>query len=198
MLCIASSSCLSRPSAGVFVCRQLGASSAFQSAAVFAHVLQIILLAYPGNEIFMLLVMPIFHSGVWVFMPWLLWAALNDSRSGRAGLFVLTALLALSDLIVVPWFVGPFFVAVGMAWWQGGFSSKRALESSAIVAFGDGDRSLVVQFVHAICRRAKTLPTFFPSKWTPFSVIWSSKGGGCWRWPTNMDGWQSFGCCLRR
>ena len=118
----------------VFVCRQLGASSAFQSAAVFAHVLQILLLTYSGNEIFMLLVTPNFHTGIWIFMPWLLWAFLNGSWVGKTTLFILVALLALSDLIVLPWFVGPFFVAVGIVWWRGGFSSRRVLESYAIVA----------------------------------------------------------------
>ena len=110
----------------VLVCRRLGGGGLAQCVAVFAHALSVILLAYAGNDIFFLLLLPVSHAGVWAVMPWLLLAFLSFSYRGNVSLFVMLFLLGGSNLIVMPWFVGPFCVTLAVFQWQGRLSGRYA------------------------------------------------------------------------
>ena len=111
----------------VLVCRRLGGGGLTQCMVVFAHALPVILLTYAGNDLFFLLLPPIVHAGVWAVMPWLLLAFLSFSYRGNVSLFVMLVLLGASDLIVVPWFVGPLCATLAVFWRRGDLSGRYAV-----------------------------------------------------------------------
>ena len=89
----------------ILVCRRLGAGPLVQGAVPLAYAVQILLLAYGENELFLpaIVLVPI-HSGTWSAVPYLLWACLGYSRAKVCLLFGLLTLIAAGDLIIVPWF----------------------------------------------------------------------------------------------
>ena len=112
----------------VLVCRRLGAGPLVQGAVPLAYAVQILLLAYGENELFLpaIVLLPI-HSGTWAGVPWLLWTCLGYSRAKVRLLFGLLTLIAASDLAIVPWFVAPTFLTIILQWWRKDIPSRPAV-----------------------------------------------------------------------
>ncbi|MXZ11200.1 MAG: hypothetical protein F4Y79_17380 [Gemmatimonadetes bacterium] len=111
----------------ILVCRRLGAGPLAQGAVPLAYAVQILLLAYGENELFLpaIVLIPI-HSGTWSAVPWLLWTCLGYSRAKVCLLFGLLTLIAASDLTIVPWFIAPAFLTIILQWWRKIIPSRPA------------------------------------------------------------------------
>ncbi len=111
----------------ILVCRCLGAGPLVQGAVPLAYAVQILLLAYGENELFLpaIVLVPI-HSGTWSAIPYLLWTCLGYSRAKVCLLFGLLTLIAASDVTIVPWFVAPAFLTIILQWWRKDIPSRPA------------------------------------------------------------------------
>ena len=153
----------------VMVCRRLGGGALSQSTALLAYAAQYLLLAYGGNEVFLLLVVHPIHNGAWQTVPWLLWACLNRrvSTMHAALLFALLAAVAAGDMVIVPWFVMPAALVIALQWRRGFIDKRTAVLLIAVitaaVAFGRLAHNLFGPFEESV-NTGKFL-TVRPDQW---------------------------------
>ena len=100
----------------ILVCDFLFGKSPARRAAVLAlHGATFLLLGWRESHLFILQMETAWHYGAWACLPWLLWLSLRllDGCKGGivpkdiAALTVATAIVAASDMVIVPWFVAP-------------------------------------------------------------------------------------------
>ena len=112
------------------LCRDLGGSRKMQMAVWACHALPILLMAYDSG-LFLMTIMPLMHAGLWIFIPWLLWATYNPQRHWL--LFILTAALAASDLLVITWYVIPALFALTIATYYKRFTIPQLARVTAFL-----------------------------------------------------------------
>ena len=134
----------------IAVCRKSGGGAVAQSALLAAIGVQWILLTH-GTDLFYITGSILAHGGAWAMMPWLLYVSLfarNGFSPARAvALGVLLALIAASDMLIVPWFVAPMTAVVSWMVWRRRASLRDGLRFAAAMAGGIAGGRLLHQLM---------------------------------------------------
>ncbi len=87
---------------------------------ILTHALPFLLIAAGPNDIHALALIVVSHYGTWVCVPWLIFLAMRTLEGSKhpawaaGAMTILLALVVASDLVIVPWFVGPIAVMLGL------------------------------------------------------------------------------------
>ncbi len=105
----------------IAVCAHLFGNSPVRFAfVILAHALPFLLIAAGPNDIHALALIVVSHYGTWVCVPWLIFLAMRTLEGSKhparaaGALAILLALVVASDLVIVPWFVGPIALMLGL------------------------------------------------------------------------------------
>ncbi len=113
--------CAISVSGWIAVCRHLYGPSINRYAFVIVlHAVPFLFVAAGPNDVHAIALITFVHYGAWSCVPWLLFFALRTLDGGRyskwaaGSLAVLLALVAASDLVIVPWLVAPMGLILGL------------------------------------------------------------------------------------
>ena len=102
----------------ILVCDFLfGKSPVRRAAVLLLYAASFLLLAWGQSQVFIMLMLSVWHYGAWTCVPWLLWFSLRLLNSPRPGpgkiaaLVFASAVAAASDLLSVLWFALPAVLA---------------------------------------------------------------------------------------
>ena len=146
----------------VLTCDALfGKSPARRCVVLLLHALPLLTVAWRGADLFWSHLNPYSHYGVWVAMPWLLWLSVRVLEGGArtsgkernapppvgfaVGLVLLLGAVFASDLLLLPWFVGPAGGTAFVLAWLGRLERRRALWFLGLLAAGCAVGRLIYQ-----------------------------------------------------
>ena len=148
----------------VLTCDALfGKSPARRCVVLLLHALPLLTVAWRGADLFWSHLNPYSHYGVWVAMPWLLWLSVRVLEGGArtsgkernapppvgfaVGLVLLLGAVFASDLLLLPWFVGPAGGTAFVLAWLGRLERRRALWFLGLLAAGCAVGRLIYQIL---------------------------------------------------
>ena len=137
----------------VLTCDALfGKSPARRCAVLLLHALPLLTVAWRGADLFWSQINPHSHFGPYTMIPWLLWLSVRVLEGGArtggkernapppvgfaVGLVLLLAAGSASDLLLLPWFVGPAGGTAFVLAWLGRLEWRRALWLFGLLAAG--------------------------------------------------------------
>ena len=137
----------------VLTCDALfGKSPARRCAVLLLHALPLLTVAWRGADLFWSQINPHSHFGPYTMIPWMLWLSVRVLEGGARtggktrnapppvgfafGLVLLLAAGSASDLLLLPWFVGPAGGTAFVLAWLGRLEWRRALWLFGLLAAG--------------------------------------------------------------